>query len=60
MTYEEFCKIRGIPFNQEKPGLANPDGYGITGNADEKPDVKQPEKEVPTRGRPPKEKMETE
>jgi len=53
MTYEEFCKIRGIPYNQE---------------TETKPDVKQPEvaklpnEGVPSnpRGRPPKEKTETE
>jgi len=44
MTYEEFCKIRGIPYNQET----------------EKPDVKQPEGVPSNpRGRPPKDKTDT-
>ena len=61
MDYKEFCKIRGIPYNQEKQGLANPDGYGITGNAETKPQVaKQPNEGVSRNpiGRPPKEKTE--
>ena len=41
MTYEEFCKTKGIPYNQEA----------------EKPVVaKQPNEGAPTRGRPAKEK----
>ena len=47
MTYEEFCKIRGIPYKQEA----------------EKPvDAKQPNEGVPSnpRGRPPKKETDTE